>query len=158
MAALGGGAAISLAIMIFDPGTVIYRGMSGVNYGLLAWAVLARLAASPRRVAARYAALLAALGVKVGLDVAVPGLVPSVGLPDGIALVGVSHAAGFYAAVLIWILYKLPRHGVKRPTARRPLNVVDEHRVPLRLCVELSSVETTGNNPMIASHKRRCYY
>jgi len=120
MAALGGAAAISLAIMIFDPGTVIYRGMSGVNYGLLAWAVLARLAASPRRVAACYAALLAALAVKVGLDVAIPGLVPSVGLPDGIALVGVSHVAGFYAAVLIWMLYKLPRHPVKRPTARRP--------------------------------------
>ena len=116
MAALGGAVAISLAIMICAPNTVIYRGMSGVNYGLLAWAVMARLAASPKRVAACYAALLAALAVKVGLDIAVPGLVPSVGLPEGIALTGVSHVAGFYAAVVIWILHRLGspvifRHG-----------------------------------------------
>ena len=45
LAALGGAVVISLAIMIVDPGTVIYRGMSGVKYGLLAWVVLARLAA-----------------------------------------------------------------------------------------------------------------
>ena len=120
LTALGGAVAILLAIMIFDPGTVIYRGMSGVNYGLLAWAVLARLAASPRRIAACYAALLAALAAKVLLDIATPGLVPNVGLPDGIALAGVSHVAGFYAALVIWILYKLPRHPVNRPTARRP--------------------------------------
>ena len=104
LAALGGAVAISLAIMICATNTVIYRGMSGVNYGLLAWAVLARLAASPPRAAACYAALLAALAVKVGLDIAVPGLVPSVGLPEGIALTGISHVAGFYAAVLIWIV------------------------------------------------------
>jgi rhomboid family GlyGly-CTERM serine protease len=107
MAALGGAVAISLAIMIFDPNTVIYRGMSGVNYGLLAWAVLARLAASPGRVAACYAALLAALAVKVCLDLAAPGLIPSVGLPEGISLTGISHVSGFYAAVLVWLLHGL---------------------------------------------------
>ena len=108
LTALGGAVAIALAIMIFDPGTVIYRGMSGVNYGLLAWAVLARLAASSGRTAACYAALLAALAAKVLGDVAAPGLVPNVGLPEGIALTGMSHVAGFYAAVLIWILHRLP--------------------------------------------------
>jgi len=108
LAALAGAVAILPAIVIFDPGTVIYRGMSGMNYGLLAWAVLARLAASPGRAAACYAALLAALAAKVLLDVATPGLVPNVGLPEGIALAGVSHVAGFYAAVVIWILHRLP--------------------------------------------------
>jgi len=108
LAALGGAVAISLAIMVFDPGTVIYRGMSGVNYGLLAWAVLARLAASPPRIAACYAALLAALAVKVLGDIAIPGLVPNVGLPQGIALTGLAHVAGFYAAAVIWILHRLP--------------------------------------------------
>jgi rhomboid family GlyGly-CTERM serine protease len=106
LAALGGAVAISLAIVIADPSTIVYRGMSGVNYGLLAWTVLARLAASPRRVAACYAALLAALAVKVLLDVAAPGMIPNVGLPDRIALTGIAHAAGFYAAVLVWILHK----------------------------------------------------
>ena len=108
LAALGGAVAILLGIMIFDPGTVIYRGMSGVNYGLLAWAVLGRLAASPGRAAACYAALLAALAAKVLLDVATPGLVPNVGLPEGIALTGVSHVAGFYTAVVIWMVHRLP--------------------------------------------------
>ena len=107
MTALGGAVAISLAIMIFDPHTVIYRGMSGVNYGLLAWAVMARLAAPSARIAACYAALLAGLAVKVSLDCTVPGLIPSVGLPEGIALTGLAHVAGFYAAVLIWILHRL---------------------------------------------------
>ena len=107
LAALGGAVAISLAIMICAPSTVVYRGMSGVNYGLLAWVVLARLAASPRRIAACYAALLAALAVKVCLDVIVPGLVPNVGLPEGIALTGISHVAGFYTAVVIWIVHRL---------------------------------------------------
>ena len=108
LAALGGAVAISLAIMIVAPSTLIYRGMSGVNYGLLAWVVLARLAASPRRAAACYAALLAALAVKVGLDLAVPGLISNVGLPEGIALTGIAHVAGFYAAVLIWAIRHLP--------------------------------------------------
>jgi rhomboid family GlyGly-CTERM serine protease len=103
LAALGGAVVISLAIMIFSPGTVIYRGMSGVNYGLLAWAVLARLAASSGRIAACYAALLAALAAKVLVDTIAPGLLPSVGLPEGIALTGIAHAAGFYATVVIWI-------------------------------------------------------
>lgn len=116
LAALVGAVAVSLAIVIFDPGTVVYRGMSGVNYGLLAWAVLARLAASPGRTAACYAALLAALAAKVCLDCATPGLIPSVGLPEGIALTGIAHAAGFYAAVMIWIVCRLGspvifRHG-----------------------------------------------
>ncbi|MCP4374718.1 MAG: rhombosortase [bacterium] len=103
LAALGGAVVISLAIMIFDPGTVIYRGMSGVNYGLLAWAVLARLAASSGRTAACYAATLAALAAKVLVDAFAPDLLPSVGLPEGITLTGIAHAAGFYAVMLIWI-------------------------------------------------------
>ncbi len=106
LAALGGAVLISLAIMTLAPGTGIYRGMSGVNYGLLAWAVLARLAASPKRAAACYAALLAALTTKVCLDLTAPGLIPNVGLPEGIALTGIAHTAGFYAAVLIWIVHK----------------------------------------------------
>ena len=108
LTALAGAVVIALAIMIFDPGTAVYRGMSGVNYGLLAWVVMARMAASSGRTAACYATLLAALAVKVLLDVAVPGLIPSVGLPEKIALAGVSHVAGFYAAVSIWILHRLP--------------------------------------------------
>jgi rhomboid family GlyGly-CTERM serine protease len=106
LAALGGAVAISLAITIFSPETIIYRGMSGVNYGLFAWVVLARLAASPRRVAACYAALLAALAVKVSLDASAPGLLPSVGLPEGISLTGTAHAAGFFAFAVMWILHK----------------------------------------------------
>ena len=46
LTALGGVVLISLAIMIVAPNTVVYRGMSGVNYGLLAWAILARLSGS----------------------------------------------------------------------------------------------------------------
>jgi len=120
LTALGGAVAISLAITIASPDTIIYRGMSGVNYGLFAWAVLARLAASPRRVAACYAVFLAALAVKVSLDALAPGLFPSVGLPEGISLTGTAHAAGFYAAVLIWMACKLPRHSVRRQAERRP--------------------------------------
>ncbi len=108
LAASGGAVAISLAIMIMAPGTMIYRGMSGVNYGLFAWVVLARLAASPGPAAARYAALLAALAAKVSLDLTAPTLLPSVGLPEGIALTGTAHFAGFYAAAAIWILHRLP--------------------------------------------------
>jgi rhomboid family GlyGly-CTERM serine protease len=107
LAALGGAVAISLAIMIVDPSTVIYRGMSGVNYGLLAWVVLTRLAASPGRTAACYAALLAALAAKVSLDLAAPGLIPSIGLPEGITLTGTAHFAGFYAFALIWAFHRL---------------------------------------------------
>jgi len=106
LTALGGAVVISLAITVFCPETIIYRGMSGVNYGLFAWVVLARLAASPRRVAACYATFLAALAIKVSLDASAPGLLPSVGLPEGISLTGTAHAAGFYAFALIWILHK----------------------------------------------------
>jgi len=99
LAALGGAVLISLAIAIASPDTMVYRGMSGVNYGLLAWAILARLAASTPRIAACYAMLLAALAAKVCLDAAAPGLLPSAGLPEGIALTGIAHAAGFYTSV-----------------------------------------------------------
>ena len=115
MTALGGAVAISLAIMIFDPHTVIYRGMSGVNYGLLAWAVMARLAAPSARIAACYAALLAVLAAKVSLDCIVPGLIPSVGLPEEIALTGVSHVAGFYTAIVIWGWHRLGLAMMVRP-------------------------------------------
>jgi rhomboid family GlyGly-CTERM serine protease len=120
LTALGGAVAILLAIMIFDPSTVIYRGMSGVNYGLLAWAVLARLAASPRRVAACYAALLAALAVKVLLDLTPHKLLTGVGLPEGIALTGLAHVAGFYTAVVIWMLHRLPTSIMFRHRLRGP--------------------------------------
>ena len=134
---------------------------SGVNYGLLAWAVLARLAASPRRVAACYAALLAALAAKVLLDIATPGLVPNVGLPKGIALAGLAHVAGFYAAVLIWILYKLPCHPVKRPTARRPIpdavGIVDLSRsdgvAAGRAPFPLAPKQSTLDNTTSGTHK-----
>ena len=115
LTALGGAVVISLAITIASPETIVYRGLSGINYGLLAWAVLARLAASPGRIAACYATLLAALAAKVCLDVASPGLIPSVGLPEGISLTGLAHAAGFYAAVLMCII-----HNSLRPTISKP--------------------------------------
>jgi len=107
LTALGGAVVISLAIVVLAPDTMIYRGMSGVNYGLLAWTIMARLAASPPRIAACYAVCLDALAAKVCLDVAVPGLIPSVGLPEGISLTGVAHASGFYTAVVISLAHKL---------------------------------------------------
>jgi rhomboid family GlyGly-CTERM serine protease len=118
VAALGGAVFISLAIMIVAPNTMIYRGMSGVNYGLLAWVILARLAASPRPAAACYTALLTAMAIKVSLDLAAPNLIPSVGLPEGVTLTGIAHFAGFYAGTLIWLLNRLPMQITMQHKAR----------------------------------------
>jgi len=111
LAASGGmAAAIALAVLVFDDGTAVYRGMSGVNYALLAWAIVKRTGAANRHAAAGYTLLLAALGVKVVMDAAVGDLMPAVGLPEGIALVGVAHVAGFSVAILAAAAMHLAGH------------------------------------------------
>lgn len=71
-----------------------YRGMSGVDYALLGWVLVASAARAWPAGRTACLCLLAATAGKIAWCLATGGALPGVGLPDGVAVVGIAHAAG----------------------------------------------------------------
>jgi hypothetical protein len=69
-------------------------GISGVNYALLAWLLLARALEERNWRAAAYGTVLAAICAKAIFETATGALVVNVCLPPGVQVVAVAHVAG----------------------------------------------------------------
>ncbi len=86
--------AVGLAVHFGAGDITIYRGLSGVNYALLGWVLIRATRGVGRLKRIACLGLLAAIAAKIALEVAGISLLPGIGLPEGIATVGVAHAAG----------------------------------------------------------------
>lgn len=86
--------AVGLAVHAGAGDVAVYRGLSAIDYALLAFVLVSPLPASDRSVTAVRLGLLAAVAAKVACDAVAVGTVPGIGLPVGVVTVGVAHAAG----------------------------------------------------------------
>jgi rhomboid family GlyGly-CTERM serine protease len=91
-------AAVGLAVFVLG-GVATYRGMSGVDYALLA-AALAGLAASEQGTQRAVAlCLLVGVVLKAVVEANTGALTVNVCLPEGVVLVGAAHVAGVLAGL-----------------------------------------------------------
>ncbi len=86
--------AVGLAVHAGAGDIAIYRGLSAIDYALLALVLVSPLPGTGRSITAVRLGLLAAVAAKVACDVFAVGTVPGIGLPAGVVTVGVAHAAG----------------------------------------------------------------
>ncbi len=93
-------AAVGLTVDFGAGDIAIYRGLSGVNYALLGWVLVTLVVEAGRLTRITCISLLVVVAVKIAFEVAGAGLIPGIGLPDGIATVGVAHAAGLIVGTL----------------------------------------------------------
>jgi len=95
---LAAGLAVGAAVYLWAPDIMLYRGLSGMNFALLGW-VLMTLAPGDTRRAVACMALLAAVVGKVAFEMATGTSPLPHSLPDGVAVVGIAHAAGLAIGV-----------------------------------------------------------
>jgi len=102
-------AAVGLAIWLAPQGAAVYRGLSGVDYGLLALAVTA--AALRRRgwPAVGLWALLAVAAARAIVEHCIGGPLLPTSLPAGVTFVGVSHTAGLAAGAAAGVTLHIAR-------------------------------------------------
>jgi len=98
--ALTSAAAVGIAVYVGAGDMDAYRGMSGVNYALLSYVLIA-LAAGARGISKiGYLGVVAAMAVKTSYEVGTGDSLFATGLPAAIEVVGVSHAAGIVVGTL----------------------------------------------------------
>ena len=102
------GAAVGGAVYLWAPEITLYRGCSGVNFALLAWALVTLAAGGPRRALA-CTALAVLAGGKIAIEIAAGTSPMPNSLPDGVAVVGVAHAAGLAAGAMMALAAGLRR-------------------------------------------------
>jgi rhomboid family GlyGly-CTERM serine protease len=107
--------AVALAILLTEPHVNTYRGLSGISYGLLSWALVG-YARSGSRAAVPAAMVLAVIVLKTIAESVVGGQVIPGWLPTGVRMVVASHAAG----VAVGIAWGLIARGVRVPEAGKP--------------------------------------
>ncbi len=107
--------AVGLAILLAEPHVNAYRGLSGISYGLLSWALVG-YARSGSRAAVPAAVVLAVIVFKTVAESIVGGQVVPCWLPAGVRMVVASHAAG----VAVGIAWGLIGGGVRASEAGRP--------------------------------------
>ena len=104
--------AVGLAVYAGAGDLMVYRGLSALDYALLAFVLVSPLPGGRRSVTALRLGLLAAVAGKVACDVFAIGTVPGIGLPAGVVAVGVAHAAGLAVGtaggLLAWLLERRP--------------------------------------------------
>lgn len=118
MVAVAASGAIGLAVYALAPDIAAYRGMSGVNYALLGWALLEPNPGPDRRLRIARLALLAATVAKVAHEWTTSASLPWVQLPDGIAVVAAAHAAGLAVGVLAALAEIATERFLPRPAGR----------------------------------------
>jgi len=85
-------------------GADTYRGLSGINYGLLAYALVAMAVRRRGWPAAGLVALLLVVIAKTAIETATGRLLVNVCLPDGVLVVGVAHLAGLAVGIAAALL------------------------------------------------------
>ncbi len=71
-----------------------------MNYALLGWVLVTLAAGAGRLVRLACLGLLAVVAAKIVFEVAGASIIPGIGLPEGVATVGVAHAAGLIVGIL----------------------------------------------------------
>ena len=110
--------AIGLAVYALAPDIGVYRGMSGVNYALLGWALLEPNAEPDRQLRIARLALLATTVAKVAHEWTTSASLPWVQLPDGVTVVAAAHAAGLAIGVLAALAEIATERFLARPARR----------------------------------------
>jgi len=107
--------AVSVTVLLGAGDVTSYRGMSGVNHALLVWVLLAR--AAETRGGLRIGCIVTLVGIagKIAYEFTIDATAPAYSLPDEIALVAASHAAGAVVGLLGCGIYL----AVTARTARR---------------------------------------
>jgi len=93
-----------LAVYLWAGGIAAYRGISGINYALLAWLLLARALEERGWRGLTYGAVLTAICGKAVFEVATGELVVNVCLPPGVQVVAVVHLAGIAVGAAVAIV------------------------------------------------------
>ena len=96
---------VGLTVCFAPPGVASYRGMSGVNHALLVWVLLAR--AAETRGALRIGCIVTLVGIaaKIAYEFTMEAGAPAYSLPEGIALVPATHAAGALVGAVVCAIY-----------------------------------------------------
>jgi rhomboid family GlyGly-CTERM serine protease len=94
--------AVGLGVQLGAGHIQMYRGLSGVNYALMAWLLMHRIAESLGWGRAAFAIVLAAMVGKSVLEVLGLRLPLPVPLPEGVAVVGWAHLAGLMGGAGMW--------------------------------------------------------
>ena len=118
MVAAAASVAIGLAVYALAPDIGAYRGMSGVNYALLGWALLEPNPGPGRRLRLARLALLAMTVANVIHEWAASASLLWVQLPDGVAVVAAAHAAGLAVGVLAALAEIATERFLRRPARR----------------------------------------
>ncbi len=85
---------VSVAVLLFGGSIEVYRGLSGISYGLLTWLLWGYASREQRWLQALWLGCLVYITTKTVLDCFLPlPLLPNF-LPDGIAVAGSAHLAG----------------------------------------------------------------
>lgn len=122
--------AAGVAVYLWAGGITTYMGISGINYSLLAWLLLARALEERGWRAAAYGAVLAAICAKAVIETATGELVVNACLPAGVRVVAVAHLAGIVvglaaaivpAAASILQVRSLSFGGGQTPKPAKPL-------------------------------------
>ena len=93
--------AVGLGVHLAAPECSVYRGISGVYYGVMTFALIAMIRRDGGRKAFLWGAILAALLFKTAYELATGTLLVQTCLPDGVAVVGMSHLTGIVAGALV---------------------------------------------------------
>ena len=91
--------AAGMAVCLWAAGITTYMGISGVNYALLAWLLLAQALEERGGRAAAYGAVLVAICGKAVLEMVTGEPVVNVCLPPSVQVVAVAHVAGIVVGV-----------------------------------------------------------
>ena len=91
--------AAGMAVCLWAAGITTYRGISGINYALLAWLLLAQALEERGWRAAAYGAVLVAICGKAVLEMVTGEPVVNVCLPPSVQVVAVAHVAGIVVGV-----------------------------------------------------------
>lgn len=102
---LAAAVAVSLTVILTAGEVMSYRGMSGVNHALLVWVLLARAVETRGRLRIGCIVTLVGIAGKIAYEFTVDASAPAYSLPDDIALVAASHAAGAIVGLLGCAVY-----------------------------------------------------
>ena len=117
--------AVGTSVHLWAPHIHVFRGISGVYYGVMTFALIGMICRDRGRKGLLWAAILGALIFKTAYELATGTLLVQTCLPEGIAVVGISHLAGMVMGATVAGAKKCPltrdRGGLPAPVTVCPL-------------------------------------
>jgi rhomboid family GlyGly-CTERM serine protease len=93
--------AVGAAVLLLAGDIAAYRGLSGIDYGLLAWMLAVRAFRAPGAAGRLWSAALLAVGVKVAIEAVTGANLFPTSLPGGVAVVSITHVAGMITGIAL---------------------------------------------------------